>query len=456
MADLNAPRPTQSKIKHTILDNYLKSWGGIILHGLRGEAARRRALGQPFSVHFTYVDCFSSWGRFLGEQEDAVAGRLRTPVFGSPIIGVQALDSLVDFAAKQGISLRTTAILVEKMPAEYQELQRSLSMAGLSARVRATDDFRSLADGQIAVVQADSLVLAPRLIQYTQQSGYRFAFFLLDPYGPTGIPLTFVKDIISAPRHDVMINMPYQDLHKKTGVVTKGNDEPPLQKLVKHYDLMFGSAGWRTIVRRIENEVDDEAWDTYMTHLDTIGANSSAYTLVRDLELELANEYKQALQRTDKTLRVKSIPLHFSDKERTMFHLYLTTHDPSGALAMNEVLWKAGYEENVLRQRLKQAKEEARQVSRWGGVQGSLFDEDIQQAPIKPPRPPIDEIAHHIVTRFSGRTITRRQLYAGLVQEPYFADEIDKAIKQLKRSGRAAFNGTSLTNETDISIMASS
>jgi hypothetical protein len=40
--------------------------------------------------------------------------------------------------------------------------------------------------------------MASKLINYSQSS-YKFSFFALDPFGPTGIPLNFVHEIIRRP-----------------------------------------------------------------------------------------------------------------------------------------------------------------------------------------------------------------------------------------------------------------
>src|SRR5215210_1663174 len=92
------PRTTQAKIKHTILDRYLSVWGRIIINALRGHIRRAQALGRPFDLHFVYVDCNAFSGRYPGELEDVVAGRAAGTVYGSPVIGVRALDRVAEWA----------------------------------------------------------------------------------------------------------------------------------------------------------------------------------------------------------------------------------------------------------------------------------------------------------------------------------------------------------------------
>ena len=78
-------RNTQTNVKHEILAKYLDTWGGIIVNGLRN--AKRQRLWQ-----FVYIDCFSYKGKYLGDMEDALRHKATVePVYGSPIIGIQAL-----------------------------------------------------------------------------------------------------------------------------------------------------------------------------------------------------------------------------------------------------------------------------------------------------------------------------------------------------------------------------
>ena len=75
---------------------------------------RRRAHRSGFDLHFVYVDALSYIGRYAGELEDKYAGRSMKTVYGSPIIGVQGLDNLVEWATEANVPLRVNAILIEK------------------------------------------------------------------------------------------------------------------------------------------------------------------------------------------------------------------------------------------------------------------------------------------------------------------------------------------------------
>ena len=62
----------------------------------------------------------------------------------------------------------------------------------------------------------------------------------------------FVSQIIQCPKHDVIINMPYQDLYKKCGSATKSTPEPIEIELLKNYNEMFGHSRWQKIAQGID------------------------------------------------------------------------------------------------------------------------------------------------------------------------------------------------------------
>jgi three-Cys-motif partner protein len=434
MADNIEPRPVQTKVKHKILEAYIGAWGGIILNGLAQRVKE---------THFVYIDCNASFGRYTGKL---VKLRTRYPklYIGSPVIGVRALDKLIPFAQKRGINLRTNAILVEKESNRFHELHTSLEMAGYKSRIRETLDFSSLQNHEIATVCNDVTMLSDSLVAFTQDErrGKKFSIYFLDPYGPKALPLhNYVDSIICQARHDVVINMPYQDLHKKTGLVTKEQLSEEEKKLLINFDQMFGNSSWRKIVERLEHnafwgQIQDWVYE------ESIGRESRE--AAAGLEIELVQTYKQALQSVDCELGIKSIGLHFPDRERTMFYLYLTTHDPNGALEMNEILWNAGYQEHELRWRLRELKASPPQ-------QLSLFTMPVPPLE-RPLRPTIEEISAHLYELFKGIQTTRRQIYQALVDEVYFATEVNKAITYLKNKELVSYSPGQLRNDTPISF----
>ncbi|MFC2037482.1 three-Cys-motif partner protein TcmP [Chloroflexota bacterium] len=442
------PRDVQTQVKHMILDKYLRAWGGIILNGLKGPAARMQSRGRRLGHHFIYVDCFSYVGRYSGNTEDVFMERAAGPVPGSPLIGIRALDSLIGMAYSYGIDLRVNSILIEEDPRLFQGLLDTLSDEGLAHRVSQTIDFSGLGMGEIAVVNSDCTQVADRLLDLTRQR-FAKAFYLLDPYGSSGIPYDFVHSIVQSEGHDVMINFPYYDLHKKTGSI----HTPSHQAHIDHWTKAFGTAEWIKIGQEIEQlrTSRDALLDALGLTIseaegDPIFAESQDGLSLTDKQLtaliegKLVDLYRTVLVEMDAKLTVKTIRLSFPDKERPMFYLFLTTHDPTGALRLNEILSDAKLWEYELRYKRDLAKK-----SRPPQDQLSFPFLKTMQPPIPEPetpdRPSIEQCAQDIMRVFSGRTATRRDVYRELADGLYFPTEVDKAIRHLKKETQAIYEG---------------
>lgn len=437
MANDIHPRHVQTRVKHTILKDYLSAWGGIILTGRRNARMRKRM--DTIHLHLVYVDCFAFSGRYDGEIEEVERGVPRSKVPGSPIIGIQALEGLRPMAQQYGVSLRTNYILVEKKRSNYVELLDSLRAFGCNTFAENPDSLGGLGDGDVAVLEADALTLHDRLTAYTSRRG-TIAFYLLDPYGP--IPLDFVGDVIRQPNTDAMIYMPYDALNRRLGLARKSSLTMAQSRLLAHYDRMFGNDGWRQIASELASTPvsSQQAFDS--------------------LEMELVNLYKFRLKTKDQALLVKSIPLRFEDKDRTFYHIYLTTHNVDGALAMNQVLYDAGYQEQVLRWKLREARLEAERAED-GAEQLPLFpvEPSPPQNPTKVPRESVEQIAENVnqvLRSYKGNTLTFRQVCENLVDEPYFRGEIEAALKRLNACDprRVAFTSAPrLANDIPIRVL---
>ena len=432
-------RPTQTRVKHEILKAYLKTWGGIISSGLRAR--------QPNTVHLVYVDCFASTGKYAGECEDILHGHAGETVYGSPIIGIRALDALADHARnKMGVPLQTSSILIERNTPTFQCLMDTLTEVGLSGRARQITDFKALADGEIAVVNADSISMVGELLGYTSQ-GFKFAFYLVDPRGPSGIPYDFVKQIVRRERHDVMINFIYEDLVRKTGMCLKNNLSSAEKKLVNHWTAAFGGEQWKEIAREAFVETENQHFLNDILDgvpLDDMPdvSSLSEHEIAQVKEWKFVDAYRNVLRGMDPGLTTKLIDLMFPEKDRTMFYLFLTTHDPTGALALNKILSDAKYLEYELRSRL--------QIARQTPVgQLSLFAAEPSK-PESPTRPSIEHIGEVILQRLAGTTVRKRDVYRTVANDLFFASEVDKALRLLKSQGKAEFMDKSFAHNTEI------
>ncbi len=252
MAGQPKPRGTQTRVKHRILEEYMKAWGGIIINGTVNSAKRARMHPSQVGLHLVYVDCNAFRGRYPSGPGDRPDDPEADVVFGSPVIGLKALDSLARDAGQHGISLRTNAIFIEQDPDTLRELEGTLEMTGLGWGVRFTSNFAALRSREVALVRADSTQLASKLTAYTSAGRYTRSLYFLDPYGPKGIPLWFVSEIVKQDRTDSIINMPYQDLHKKAIWATRPVRGAAEEATLGNYDDMFGDLQWRTVAKRIQ------------------------------------------------------------------------------------------------------------------------------------------------------------------------------------------------------------
>jgi len=417
MSKAEKVRAIQTEVKHLILKVYIGAWGGIILGGISRSTVR--------DVHFVYVDANAFRGWYPGDQSDEINQTNQTMVFGSPIIGIEAFDDLVAFAHKTySIRLRVNAILVEKERRIFQDLVETLHKKGYGSRLIINPtNLLSLANQQIAVINGDSTALVDKLVRFTS-SRKKYSFYFLDPFGASGIPLRgYVDKIISLPRHDVIINFPYLDLHRKTGLTQRPELSVEMEQRLQNCDRMFGHNHWRTLATDMDDEAD---------HRKSL-----------QLEQELVDLYRDALKGVDPELAVKSIRMRFPERERTMYYLFLTTHDPTGALTMNQLLWDAKLAENELRWQLREKKEVAPEQLR-------LFNIPVPPPPDQPEaRPSKEVIADHISELLRGRRMVLREVYLALADEQYFTREVDSAIRFLRRKKKAHFLGN-LVNTTEI------
>ncbi len=416
-------RSTQTKIKHEILAKYILAWGGIITNGVRGAAARSVSSGREFDLRLTMVDGFGYAGRYDGEQTDALRGESPHQVWGSPVLAAQALDKLRENAltALPGARVSTNLIAVEKTPSTFDELAKSFTLAGLENRL--TDTLDALAPGQIALLKGDFRKYVDDILLFTDPP--RFSLYFLDPYGPKGIPFReVVRPIVAQEKTDVIINFPYQDVHKKSGYYSDSyRDDVTAQRIISNHSRMFGDS---------ENE-----WAAAFRLQQQRGGGEAA-------EEEMAALYWNRLREADPRVVVKRIPLKFPDKARTMFYLYLTTRDSTGALVMNQLLHEARLEELVLREQFQIAQivsrfreEGQKQASLFGPTE--LLPEPSAGAP-QPRHVDIEALAQSIKNQFRGSTVPLRSVFDYFAESDLFATDIKKALTRLKRSKGATYD----------------
>lgn len=434
-------RSTQTQVKHQILAEYLDTWGGIILNGLRKSSSK--------SIYrFIYVDCFAYKGKYLG---DKASSYIQHPspdlVYGSPIIGIRSLDKLAKRASQQGIQIITNSILIEKDKIHFRDLINTLNECNFAHRCKETQIFSELKNGEIAVLNTDVKTISDDLISFTNSS-LTWAFYLIDPFGPSGIPYDLVKKIVRGLRHDVMINLIYEDLLRKTGMALKKNLSQQHKQLVANWEKAYGTNIWNEgVIKALQNIKDSESlketFEEYIPELPDDFNLIPEEDIIGYRERALVENYKKSLSSMDSSLVIKLISLQFPGKDRTMLYLFLTTHDPTGALSLNQILNKAKLSEYELRFKYKiHQRMPTGQMSFWDPA------ENIPKL-IHEKRMPIEEIATEMFNQFRGLSPTRKEIYSQMADSPYFTKEIDNSILYLQNKSKVHFDGK-LTHQTVI------
>ena len=402
-----ATRDTQTQVKHELMAAYLLRWACIIIKGLARQAAGRGRVG--FQSHLIYLDTCSYRGTYSGDTGDWLERGAAGQVLGSPLLGIKALDDARSLANRARLTVETTAILFEQDPVIFAELVANLQAAGHRDRLVINPPTIEPLAGRIIVVNDNYLAHGEHLLDVLGRR-HTFSFALLDPYGPTGIPYAVVSALARLPHADVMLNLPMYDWYKKTAGLRRGLAVANEAAMLTNYDAMCGTSAWRGLA----DEHDGQA-----------------------LEDALVAFYGSRLRAADRDLVVKHIRLQFKDRDRTMYYLFILTHDVTGALTLNEVIEEAELAEYELRWHYRQARAISR---RREAGQLALF------GPIAPPAPDarvvdIVDLADAIWAACAGRQLTCKGVLAEFANDSYFIAEIHRALRRLRREGKATFTG---------------
>lgn len=401
------PRPVPTRVKHEILQQYLETWGGIISHGLlnRYQQHIQRGSSQNFSSNFVYVDCFSFTGKYGDE--------IQSTRYGSPVIGIRELDKIQEYMLKNyGFHITINVILSEKKEKEFKTLLDTLTGCGYQNRVITNPNLNSLTDRAIAVFKGDYRTHLNEILKFTSRP-YTWSLFFLDPYGFQGIDLSSISRIVKMQYTDAIIYYPYLPIQQKTGSVIADNPNHPHYRHLKYIDQMYGTPEWRKqTMADIENKIDPMP--------------------------DLVNLYRKTLEGLDEELAVKRIPLYFSDRDRELYNLFLTTHDGTGALKMNEILDGASIRQFDYRQEHRLMKTHPYQKSMFS------VGEMVRDHPERPgpPEVDIDALANELHKRFRGKQMTYRDLLKHMCNEPYYVEDVSQAVKKLKQNKKVSHSGT--------------
>lgn len=400
-------RDAQTRIKHSILREYAGAFLGIIGSGYRQYL---RGDWRP-TVEFTYVDGFGGFGRY---ERDTDAEPSREPIWGSPIIAMRAFEQAARPFRDAGLTIQLSAIIVEENETAFNELVENVAAAGLATPHQVVRGISEAERGKINLIHADFRELVPALVPWLRKS---YTLALIDPYG-TGMPMSALAPLVRRDKTDAIVLFPFMDVDRKGASVRK----PPADR----------TAGDRGNVTRVQGVFGDSAWEE-------VAKNTSLDVHEREAAYEAL--YYERLRALDPELVVKNIPLRLSSAERTVYHLFLTTRDPHGALRMNAILRAAGLREHFALwgdyyARRREAEANRGEMDLFGGaldVAPAIEAEEIDR----------EELKRIIRTRCpSGTEVTLKELRSRMANDIYTDTEINGALTALRREGAVDYSST--------------
>jgi three-Cys-motif partner protein len=208
------PLEPHTKAKHEILSYYLKGWFPIV---------------ASFPQRMLYIDGFAGPGEYRGGED------------GSPILALKAAlqHRLRDKLQRPGVEL--VFIFIENEEARYQNLRQKLSGLQLPPNFRVgtyCNSFAAVFEDMLTQIEEQNKRLAP-------------SFVFIDPFGPTGFPISLMRRLAQQPSSEVLINFQYQSLNQWF-----------LPDPLKHEHLseLYGDERWRPAL----NIADSDEKEIYL------------------------------------------------------------------------------------------------------------------------------------------------------------------------------------------------
>jgi three-Cys-motif partner protein len=327
-----------TKAKHELLEKYLGGWLAIL-------GTRNRKL--------LVVDGFAGKGEYEGGQD------------GSPVIIYQKAGELIE----AGRVDQVTCLFVEENKQNFQNLKSVLDKLPQNPSVTV-----------VAPNAAEFERVVDQLFEQYPDKNIIPSFWLIDPFGFTGMGMETVKRVMSLPRSEVFINLMIRDIGRFLS-------HPDLNDT---FDRLFGTLEWRGILEsNLTGEAKEAALrDLYSEQLISLGCYVTNFRVCMD------------------------------DRRQTLYYMVHATKHPLGRWLMKDVMRKQGPQ----------------------GMFAYLGPEDaamqIQQAMI--PVATLDELQTFLCNKYAGRSLT----YTGLINESawdhneFVRSDYHKALQALRAEGR--------------------
>jgi three-Cys-motif partner protein len=231
-----------------------------------------------------YIDGFAGPGEYSGDED------------GSPILALKAAleHRLKDKLQRPGVEL--VFIFIEKDEATCQNLQQKLGGLQLPPNFKVRtycNTFAEVFDDVLTQIEEQNKRLAP-------------SFVFIDPFGPTGFPVSLMRRLAQQSSSEVLVNFQYQSLNQWF-----------LQDPSKHGHLtkLYGDERWRPALDIADSQ---------------------------EREIYLREKYKEALEE----LGWKKVRLFrmMNRRNQTQYYLFFATSRWQGSLLMKQAMWHAAPE----------------------------------------------------------------------------------------------------------------
>lgn len=412
-------RESQTRIKHLILQGYVRSWANIIgsSNSLRLQAEKQASQGRPLKLQMAYLDGYSFSGKY---DRDADQEPTDEPIWGSPIFAIKSLEgTLTSLATKLPIVTELTALCIEQDPVVFEALQANMTLAQVRTKVEVAERFSKAHHGRVALIRGDCRDHTEDLVQTLVANAWLLAF--IDPLGDS-MKMEKLQPLVGRKRTDCIILFPIKEVAKHAGAITK-----PLEQRTKidhinisRTDDLFGSTDWQEIAKDFPTS--------------------------KEREPEFVKLYQRLLEAIDPELVVKRIGLRFSQFDQMAYYLFLTTRDADGALRMNDLLRKAEIHEHLTLYQDRVARAKAK--DELAGL-GKLFgDDELLVAPkVSPSQPLPDEIEGFLLEHLlKGKTYSKKDVYRVVRNTDYKSSEVDSALRKLRKGGVLSFTDLKTVN----------
>lgn len=159
-----------SRVKHSILQDYLPAWAGIL---------------GTWNKTLNYFDCFAGPGEYVWKGE---------MVDGSPVISIKVASALLT-SNKQGKPDNINLTFIDENDRQLEKLTKKIEAIKDKPSGLRIHKFKHNSETFIAKLLSDAKDLAS-------------SFFFIDPYGHP-FSLELMKDILTRPRTEIMLNFMY-------------------------------------------------------------------------------------------------------------------------------------------------------------------------------------------------------------------------------------------------------